>query len=84
MLYEGKVVRTVPTMGLAYLAESATGRVIGFSLSQLEHYCGESYAEAGVIRGARFYFEATDDGRVTFVSQKRSEQLKKQAAAGAR
>ena len=71
-------------MGLAYLAESATGRVIGFSISQIANYRGESYAEAGVIRGAKFHFEATDDGRVTFVSQKSPAQLKKQAAAGAR
>lgn len=58
-------------MGLAYLAESSTGREIGFSLSHLQTYRGESFAEAGVTLGASFYFEATADGRLTFVSKER-------------
>ena len=80
MQYQGKVVRTVPTMGLAYLAETSTGRVIGFSLSQLESYAGESFAEAGVKAGATFYFEASSDGRLTSISR---EPHRRAAGAGA-
>lgn len=69
MLFEGKVVRTVPKLGLVYLAECSSGREIGFSLSQLDSYRGESFAEAGAVAGATFYFEATEDGRLTFVSR---------------
>jgi hypothetical protein len=63
------VIRIVPTMGLAYLAELGSGRVIGFSLSQRDGYRGESFEEMGVIPGATFYFEAIPDGRLTSVSK---------------
>ncbi len=33
MHHEGQIVRIVPTMGLAYLEELSSGRVIGFFLN---------------------------------------------------
>ena len=56
-------------MSLVYLKEPSTGRVIGFTLSQLQGYRGESFKESGLVRGATFYFDATSDGRVISVSK---------------
>ena len=70
MYHEGQIVRVVPTMGLAYLEELSSGRVIGFFLNQLKGFKGETFKESGVVPGALFGFEATSDGRVISVSKK--------------
>lgn len=70
MHHEGQIVRIVPTMGMAYLEELSSGRVIGFFLNQLKGFKGETFKESGVVPGAFFAFEATSDGRVISVSKK--------------
>lgn len=59
-------------MNLVYLKEPSTGRVIGFTLSQLRGYRGESFKESGLVHGATFYFDATSDGRVISVSKEQT------------
>ncbi len=70
MHQEGKVVRIVPTMGLAYLEETTSMKLIGFSLNQVDGFNGESFKELGVVPGALFSFTASLDGRVTYISKK--------------
>ena len=63
-------------MGLAYLAESSNGKVIGFSVSQLQGYRGESFEEMDLAAGATFCFETDSSCQVV-------ELARKQAAANA-
>ena len=56
-------------MGLAYLEELTSGRVIGFPLNLVEGFKGESFQELGVVPGAKFSFKATLDGRMLSVSR---------------
>ena len=66
-------------MGLAYLAESSTGKVIGFSVNQLKGYRGETLKELELAAGTKFWYETDDAGQVIRLSQKRVA-----AAAGSR
>ena len=83
MQQEGQVIRIVPTMGIAYLEEHSSGRVIGFSLSQLDGFKGESFQELGVVPGATFHFQATSDGRLLSVSKAPEVQEANAASANA-
>lgn len=73
MKSEGQIIRTVPTMGLAYLAESSNGKVIGFSVSQLQGYRGESFEEMDLTAGATFCFETDSSGQVVKLVQKQAD-----------
>ncbi len=79
MQSEGQIIRIVPTMGLAYLAESSTGKVIGFSVNQLKGYGGETFEEMQLAAGTKFWYETDNAGQVIRLSQKRVA-----AAAGSR
>ena len=80
MKSEGQIIRVVPTMGLAYLAEMSSDKVIGFSVSQLHGYQGETFEEMQLIPGAKFSFETDPGGQVIRLSQQRAAAT----AAGAR
>ena len=73
MNQHGQVIRIVPTMGLAYLEELSSGRVIGFPINLVEGFKGDSFQELGVVPGAKFSFKATLDGRMLSVSRQTTE-----------
>ena len=59
-------------MGLAYLAESSHGKVIGFSVSQLQGYRGESFEEMDLSAGVTFCFETDSSGQIVKLSPKQA------------
>ena len=83
MELSGQIVRIVPSMGLVYLADTATRQVYSFRLSVLEDYSGESLNKSGIKIGASVAFRTSHDGLVLNVAKPGQLLRKAGLAAGA-